>query len=473
MIALKWLLVILGVGLFGSAGALVVYDIYISSQLRRLLRRSSEEGAGGEATFLPARPFGPVRWQRALQLAGLAVVPLLISKSIVVVPDGQAGVRVSQFWGARPGTLYPGVHLVTPFVDDLDLYDTREQIYVTAAAATAGGKDAKELLTVQAREGLNIGIAVAVRYRIDPRRLTYIHANLPGAIGEEVVAPVVASTYRSLAPNYITREIFAVKREELRSKAADAIKTRLETDGILVREVVLRDIKLPEEYAKGLEGLLLKEQESEQLGTEQDIKQKQVRIAELEAEAQKARDVKQAEAQAQVRVLQAKAESDSMQYTLPLKQKQIEQSKLEAAARKEATLQNAEAAAQAKIIDSKAEIERQKNLADAEANRIRVTADAEANRIRVTAAADSERMKFEAAVLKQNPMLIQKIIAERLSDKLQIMMVPVDGKNFFANDVFRSAFNGVSVGAGSGDEEGDGNSQGTNLSAQKRGSRKP
>jgi hypothetical protein len=147
--------------------------------------------------------------------------------------------------------------------------------------------------------------------------------------------------------------------------------------------------------------------------------------------------VKQAEAQAQVRVLQAKAESDSMQYTLPLKQKQIEQSKLEAEARKEATLQNAQAAAQAKIIDSRAEIERQKNLADTEANRIRVTADADANRIRVTAAADAERMKYEATVLKQNPMLIQKIIAERLSDKLQIMMIPMDGKNFFAADVMR------------------------------------
>jgi regulator of protease activity HflC (stomatin/prohibitin superfamily) len=331
----------------------------------------------------------------------------------------------------------------------------------------------KELLTVQAREGLNIGIAVAVRYRIDPRRLAYIHANLPEDIGSEVVAPVVASTYRALAPNYMTREIFALKREELRSKAAEAIKTRLESDGILVREVVLRDIKLPEEYAKGLEGLLLKEQESERLGTEQEIKAKEVKIAELEAEAQKARDVKQAEAQAQVRVLQAKAEADSMQYTLPLKQKQIEQSKLEAEARKEATLQNAEAAAQAKVIDSKAEIERQRNLADAEANRIRVTADAEANRIRVTAAADSERMKFEAAVLKQNPMLIQKIIAERLSDKLQIMMVPVDGKNFFANDVFRSAFSGLPANAVSDQEDPDGSAQAANVSPQKRGNRKP
>jgi hypothetical protein len=76
-------------------------------------------------------------------------------------------------------------------------------------------------------------------------------------------------------------------------------------------------------------------------------------------------------------------------------------------------------------------------------------------------------------VLKQNPMLIQKIIAERLSDKLQIMMVPVDGKNFFANDVFRSAFNGVPTGAAS-DEEADGDSaQSSNLAAQKRNGRNP
>jgi regulator of protease activity HflC (stomatin/prohibitin superfamily) len=152
-----------------------------------------------------------------------------------------------------------------------------------------------------------------------------------------------------------------------------------------------------------------------------------------------------------------------MQYTLPLKQKQIEQTKLEAQARKEATLQNADAAAQAKVIDSKAELERQKNLSDAEANRIRVTA-----------AADAERMKFEAAVLKQNPMLIQKIIAERLSDKLQIMMVPMDGKNFFAADVMRSAFtNTYNGGANVPDASEDGGDPGPVATAQKKPGKRP
>jgi len=451
MLVLKYVLVVLGLGLLGSAGALVVYDVYLAAQLRRLLGRTPPGDSGAlPALKPPSFPFGPVRWRRALQIAALGLLPLVLSHGIVVVPDGTAGIRVSQISGARPGTLYPGLHFVTPLIDSVDLYDTREQVFQTAS--TPSGKTAADVLTVQAREGLEIGIAVSVRYRLDPQRLSAIHGNLPQPLAEQVVGPVVSAVYRQLAPNYETREIFATKREELRTKAAEAIKARLASDGILVREVLLKDIHLPEEYAQGLQGLLLKEQENERLGTEQEIKQKQVKIAELEAEAQKAREVKQAEAQAQVRVLQAKAEADSMQYTLPLKQKQIEQSKLEAVARKEATLQNAEAAAQAKIIDSKAEIERQKNLADAEANRIRVTAEADANRIRVTAAADSERLREEGAALKQNPMLIQKIIAERLSDKLQIIMVPTDGRNFFADDVLRSAFSGAPLG-GAADEE--------------------
>jgi regulator of protease activity HflC (stomatin/prohibitin superfamily) len=460
MLALKYLLMLLGVGLFGSAGAVVVYDVYVSERLRRLVQRKAN-GETDAPVNLPTLPLVPVRWKLAQQLAAAAILPLLLALSIVVVPDGSAGVRVSQIRGARPGTLYPGVHIVTPLIDSVALYDTREQVYSTVAAET--DKKKGEVLSVQAREGLNIGLAVSVRYRLDSRRLEAIHTNLPQPVGEQVVAPVVSTIYRQLAPNYMTREIFATKREELRSKAAEAITSRLASDGIVVREVLLRDLQLPEEYAKGLEGLLLKEQEDERLTTEQDIKFKEVKIAELEAEAQKARSVKQAEAQAQVRVLQAKAESDAMQYTLPLKQKQIEQTKLEAQARKEATLQNAEAAAQAKVIDSKAEVERQKNLSEAEANRIRVTA-----------AADSERMKFEAAVLKSNPMLIQKIIAERLSDKLQIMMVPMDGRNFFASDVMRSAFSGLGSPNGNAADEADPSSQATtSVAVQRKAPRRP
>jgi hypothetical protein len=61
------------------------------------------------------------------------------------------------------------------------------------------------------------------------------------------------------------------------------------------------------------------------------------------------------------------------------------------------------------------------------------------------AAANAERMKSEADLLNRSPLLINKIVAERLSDKIQVVMVPSDGKFFFANDVFKSVASNPAV----------------------------
>jgi regulator of protease activity HflC (stomatin/prohibitin superfamily) len=423
MLVLRNLLMYGGFGMILVAVGILGYDLYLEVLYRKAL---ATPGVTPIAT-------APVwRWRRSLALLLLAWGPILLAFSIVVVPSGMAGIRVSQSSGTRPGTLYPGVHLIAPLVEDVAIFDIRDQVFTTGAlddgkpSATAKAPPKAQLLDVQAKEGLILGLAITVRYRLDARRLDYIQSNLPHPVEKEIVPPVVASVWRDIVPHYTVRDVFSAKREEVRQRAAGLITQKLAVDGIVVKEVMLRDIQLPEEYAKGLETLLLKEQENDQMGVETELKQKQVRIAELEAEASKVQQIKHAEGEARVRVLQAKGEADAMQYTLPLKEKQIQQSKLKAAARKEATIQNAEASAQAKVIDSKAETERRKLLAQAEADRIRVTASA-----------DAERMSSEAAILKQNPLLINKIVAERLSDKLQIMMVPADGKFFFANDVLR------------------------------------
>jgi regulator of protease activity HflC (stomatin/prohibitin superfamily) len=425
MLLLKYLLLTIGWGLLGWAAAIALNNLNKIVQYHRQVRiHIAPEN-------LPAKP--QLSWTTAKWAFLGAWLPFILALGIAVVPSGMGGIRVSQTSGTRPGTLYPGVHWITPMVDSIVLYDLRDQVLTTSS-----GKDGMESIAesdakvkkaadfiVQSKEGLSIGLAITVRYKLDPQRLDYIHANLPKPVEQEIVPPVVASTFRELAPGYTVRDVFSLRREEIRRKAADQITTKLEKDGIIVKEVMLRDVQLPAEYAKGLEGLLLKEQEDEGLGVETDMKAKQVKIAELEAEAAKVRQVTQAEGAAKVRVLQAKSEADAMQYTLPLKKQQIEQSRLEAEAHKETTIKNAQAQAEAKVIDSKAELERRNLLADAEASRIRKVA-----------LADAERMKSEAILLKQNPLLINKIVAERLSDKLQVMMVPSDAKIFF-NDVMK------------------------------------
>ncbi|WP_263367829.1 SPFH domain-containing protein [Edaphobacter bradus] len=419
MLALKYLLVVAGVLLLATAVWITAYDLWMVMVYRRRL------ASGVEGLTEPE----PVRWRRPTVMTMVACVPLLVAESIVVVPSGMGGVRVSQISGTLSGTLYSGVHFVTPLTESVQTFDLRDKLFTTGPTPDSSaqpGAARRNAMDVQSKEGLSMGLGVTVRYRLDPKRLDYIQSHLPQPVDTEIVPPVVASAWRELAPHYTVREIFSAKREDVREQAARTITKKLAADGIIVEEVMLRDVQLPAEYAQGLQNLLLKEQEDDQLNVQTEIQQKQVRIAELQAEAEAAQKVKQAEGDARAKVVEAKGESDAMQYTLPLKQKQIEQSKLEAEARKEATIENADAGAQAKVIDSKAELQRRNLLADAEANRIRITA-----------AADAERMQSEAKLLNQSPLLINKIIAERLSDKIQVVMVPTDGKFFFANDVFR------------------------------------
>ena len=378
-----------------------------------------------------------MRWKTAGTLAAIGSLVALTGLAIVVVPPGMGGVRVSQVSGTLNGTLYPGTHVVAPLLHRVEVFNIRDQILNTSAFEPEKGSKAPAALKVYSKEGLPVGVGISVRYQLDPRRLPAMEQTLPQPVETELMPPVVANAFRQTIANYMVRDVFSEKREEVRRIAAEAITKRLAADGIVVKEVMLREIALPGEYAKGLEGLLVKAQENDRLTIELEVKQKMVRSAELEAEAQKMRDVKAAEGRAQITVLEAKAQADAMQHTLPLKEKQIQQTRLEAEARKESTVKGAEAAAQAKVIDSKAELEK-RNL----------MAQADAQRIQLLAGADAVRMKSEAAVLKDNPLLIQKIIAERLSDKVQIMMVPSDGRFFFANDVLKGgsgAANAISL----------------------------
>src|SRR4029077_11161249 len=175
MILLKYLLLLGGVGMIAAAIAMLSRDVF-------LLIKHKQSIPAEAAAPLTEAPV--VRWRAPLALALLAWGPILLALGIVVVPSGMAGVRVSQTSGTVPGTLYPGVHFVVPLVEDVALFDTRDQVFTTgmsedgkSAAANISSKS--QLLDVQAKEGLILGLAITVRYRLDPKRLEYIQNNLP------------------------------------------------------------------------------------------------------------------------------------------------------------------------------------------------------------------------------------------------------------------------------------------------------
>ena len=175
-----------------------------------------------------------IEWDSIRKLAIAACIPTLLALSIEVVPSGMGGVRISQLSGTKAGTLYPGIHLVWPLIDHVALFDIRDQVLTTSTAkeiaedkSESGRATKNDVFNVQAREGLTIGLAITVRYRIDPKKLDFIQSNLPLPVEKEIVPPVVASVFREVVPNYTMRELFATRREEIRELAAERITQKL------------------------------------------------------------------------------------------------------------------------------------------------------------------------------------------------------------------------------------------------------
>src|SRR6516164_3207291 len=169
MLLLKYLLIITGWGLMGWAAAIALNNLnkVVQYHRRKRLHIASEPGSPVQADFAgtgvedkpPVKP--QLRWTTAKWAFLGAWLPLILAKGIAVVPSGMGGIRVSQTSGTRPGTLYPGVHWVTPMVESVALYDLRDRVLVTSS-----GKDGLESIsesdktkkpadfTVQSKEGL-------------------------------------------------------------------------------------------------------------------------------------------------------------------------------------------------------------------------------------------------------------------------------------------------------------------------------
>jgi regulator of protease activity HflC (stomatin/prohibitin superfamily) len=228
-----------------------------------------------------------------------------------------------------------------------------------------------------------------------------------------VVEPAVQGSAYPLFARYTVREIFSSKRGEIQQALEAQLRRRLAADGIVLRSVQIGKVDLPADYRAGIEQLLAEELASEKMRFTLELKQKQVTEVALQAEADKLRRERAAQAAASEQVIAARAQEEAMKHVLPFKQKQIEQRQLEAEAEKGARIKQAEAAAQARRIEAAGEAESRQKLADAEVYRLEKVG-------RTT----SEQMAREGALITKHPLLIQKTLADKLSDKVQVIIAP-------------------------------------------------
>ena len=338
-------------------------------------------------------------------IAVLSAMAVVMHPPVQGVGRGEVGVRINHLTGAV-SEWNEGSVFVLPGLQQMRVFSLRDQSWRAAQMSRADGP-----APLQSVEGLSLGADLTVRYAIDPLKVAALAKSLPDNVGAEIVEPAAQGVIYKVFARYTVREIFSSKRSEIQAAVENELKPRLAADGVVLRHVQIGKIDLPADYRRGMESLLAEELAGEKMKYTLDLKEKQVRETELTAKSEKVRREIGAEAAAREQVIAAKGQEEAMKHVLPFKQRQIEQRQLEAEAEKVSRIKGAEAAAQARRIEASGEAEARQKLADAEVYRMDKVGKSNA-----------EQMGREGALLSRHPLLIQKTMADKLSDKVQVII---------------------------------------------------
>jgi regulator of protease activity HflC (stomatin/prohibitin superfamily) len=356
---------------------------------------------------------------RVLILAALAAggVWLATNPPTESVSHGELGLRLNRWTGTVTPT-GEGVVVVIPGMHELRRYPLQDRIYRPQRSAKANGE-----APFQSHEGLSLGVEVAIRYALDANRLDAIARTLPQDIDTQRVEPAVQGVIYKVFTRYTVREIFSTKRQELQDALEAELKPRLAADGIVLHSVLIGNVDLPADYRAGMDKLLSVELETEQMQYTLALKEKQVKEAELVADAEKISREKKAEAAASEQVIAARAQEEAMKHVLPFKQKQIEQRQLEAEAEKASRIKIAEATAEARRIEAAGEADSRRKLAEVELDRLEKLGKVQ-----------SDQMQRDGELITRHPLLIQKTLADKLSDKVSVIIAPPPAGGGFIGD---------------------------------------
>jgi regulator of protease activity HflC (stomatin/prohibitin superfamily) len=301
-----------------------------------------------------------------------------------------------------------GTVLAIPGIHQLRRYPTRDQLYRPPGSASATGQ-----APFQSSEGLSLGVDFTVRWAIDGSRVARMSREFPDDLNTDLVGPAVQGIVYPVLARHTVREIFSSERGAIEKEIMVQLGPRLEALGLRLRGVDMGQVDLPQEYRAQMAKLLAEELETQKIRYTLELKEALVKETLLEGEADKVRQQKAAEAAGEQQVIAARAQEETMRHILPFKEKQIEQRRLEAEAEKVARIRSAEGSAAARVIEAKGEAESRQRLADAEAYRLELVGKANAG-----------QMEREGALLAHYPLLIQKTLADKLSDKVQVIIAP-------------------------------------------------
>lgn len=243
---------------------------------------------------------GPILRTIAIIFAILIVFSVAFGSIFVSVGAGEVGVKFSQFGGVQSEELGEGLHIVPPWVS-VTKYSVQSQVYTMSSKTEEGEIVGDDRITTLTSEGLTLGLDISIRYRLIPSDASDVHQQLGTVYADKILRPTIKSVIREVISSHTAMEVYGPKRQLVAAEMQTELEERLKEDGIIVEEVLLRKVELPERVASAIEQKLQADQEAQRMIF---VKQKEEREAE--------RKMIEANGVANATIIQARGEAEAL-----------------------------------------------------------------------------------------------------------------------------------------------------------------
>ncbi|MHC1740323.1 MAG: prohibitin family protein [Anaerolineaceae bacterium] len=242
-----------------------------------------------------------------------AFILTTLSSGLVFINPQERGVVVSAVSpaGYRTEALTPGLRWIIPFAETVVRYPISRQTYTMSIATNEGAIQGDDSITARTSDGQQIYVDASVIYQIDPAKVVQVHIQWQDRYAELVRAQS-RGIIRDVVSQYKVAEVISTKRTEMTQKIKDALKLKVEDNGLLLDDFVLRNITFSDEYAASIEQKQIAEQQAEQAKLVVEQKIQEANQAREVAKGLADASVTKAQGEADSRLIQAKAEAEAL-----------------------------------------------------------------------------------------------------------------------------------------------------------------
>lgn len=216
----------------------------------------------GFAINTPSMPVS--QYARPVKIAGIVVALIgALTASIRQIDAGTIGVQ-SLFGKVNSNVLENGLNFVNPLVD-VYIFDTKTQNYTMSALAAEGEQSGDDAIRVLSADGLEVVIDLTVLYKILPSEAPNIYKEIGRDYKDKIVRPVTRTRIRDNAVYYDAVSLYSKKRDEFQDRIYKTIAKDFKDRGLILEQLLIRNINLPESVKKTIESKINAEQDAQKM----------------------------------------------------------------------------------------------------------------------------------------------------------------------------------------------------------------